>query len=64
VNKLSLQQRKHIADKLADTANLALGGLVFAQAAQGSISTLTMFGILVSIFFWSLSIKLLQGRKE
>lgn len=57
------KQRKHIADKLADAANLSLGALVFTQITQKGSLTIIVSGILISAFFWSLTIYLLQERK-
>ncbi len=61
MTKLNQKQRKHLADKLADTANLAIGGLVFVQISQANIINPTfLFGILSSLLLWSISVNLLQ----
>jgi hypothetical protein len=63
VKKLNFQQRTHIADKITDTANLALAGIVFAQISQEKINISLFGGILALLLLWSYSVYLLKERK-
>lgn len=59
---LTKDQRYFIADKLMDSANYALAGLVFTQLlAEGVDPLLLVLGLLLYFWCWSVSVRL---RKE
>jgi len=61
--RLSISQRSFIADKLMDSANYALAGLVFGQlVARESQPTLLVLGFLIYFLGWVTSVQL--RRKE
>lgn len=63
---LKTAQRTMFADKLPDTANLALGALVFGQfLAEGAFSTLVaLLGVGLWVFFVGCAAILVAGGAE
>ena len=63
--KLDSGQRSLVADKLMDSANYALAGLVFGQLITDRARPLLLIlGLLLYLFGWSIAIKLRKGVKE
>ena len=60
------EHRAMSADKLPDTANLALGALVFGQfLAEGAFSTLVaLLGVGLWVFFVGCAVILVAGGSE
>ena len=62
--RLSRIQRSFAADKLMDSANLALAGLVFGQIVGDSAHPfLLILGLLLYLWGWYLSLQLRKGAK-
>ncbi len=60
--KFDLTQRRFIANKLMDSANLALGGLVFGQLVTDKVQPLLLIlGLALYFWGWSIAVRL---RKE
>ena len=63
--KLDSGQWSLVADKLMDSANYALAGLVFGQLITDRARPLLLIlGLLLYLFGWSIAIKLRKGVKE
>ena len=60
--KIDKNQRAFVADKLMDSANYALAGLVFGQVIAREVQPLlVLLGILIYFFGWSITIQLKKG---
>lgn len=58
-------QRDLIADKLMDSANLALGALVFSQLIADKIHLFLLFlGMVMYLFGWISAIRLKKGGRR
>ena len=63
--KLNRTQRAFVADKLMDSANLALAGLVFGQLITDRIQPLLIaLGVALYFWGWSISVKLKEVKKN
>ena len=60
--KLRYAQRQHIADKLMDSANLGLGGLVFGQLIARTIDVVPLL-LGLSFYGWAWSVTLILKRE-
>jgi len=63
--ELDDQQRDRVADKLADAANIAVGGLVFGQsfAARSFSYALALLGISLWVMLMGWSVLLTRVRR-
>ena len=62
--KLRAKQRDLIAEKLMDSANLALGALVFSQMVSGNIQyVLLVLGLFLYFTGWFSAIRLKKGGR-
>ena len=62
--RLNESQRSFAADKLMDSANLALAGLVFGQMVADTAHPLLLtLGLLLYLWGWILSLQLRKGGK-
>jgi hypothetical protein len=60
--ELNTTQRDLIADKLMDSANLALAGLVFGQLVTDRIQPfLIVLGLSLYVGGWTISVRLKKG---
>ena len=60
--KLSQKQRNFLADKLMDTANFAVVGLVFGQMLLNAIRPVELiFGIVFYLWILNMSLSWLRG---
>jgi hypothetical protein len=63
--KLNRSQRAFVADKLMDSANLALAGLVFGQLVTDRIQPLLIvLGLALYFWGWSISVNLKEVKKK
>ena len=62
--RLANSQRRLIADKLMDSANLALAGLVFGQLVTETVDPLLlMLGLLLYGWGWATALQMRRGVK-
>jgi hypothetical protein len=62
---LNRSQRAFVADKLMDSANLALAGLVFGQLITDRIQPLLIaLGLALYFWGWSISVNLKEVKKK
>ena len=60
--RLDRGQRFFVADKLMDTANFAVGGLVFGQLVARQVDILVLIlGVTLYSWLWSISVRLKKG---
>lgn len=63
--QLNNGQRMLIADKLMDSANYALAGLVFGQLITERFNALLLFlGLVLYVWGWSVAIQLRGNKKR
>ena len=63
--KLTRSQSSFVADKLMDSANVALAGLVFGQLiSDNSQPLLVLLGILLYLWCWTVSVRLNKGVRQ
>ena len=63
--KFKKAQRDLIADKLLDSANLALGALVFSQLVSDKIHFFLLFlGLMMYLLGWYSAIQLKKGGRN
>jgi len=62
--RLNEVQRSFVADKLMDSANYALAGLVFGGLIARAIQPLLLvLGLLIYLFGWVTSLQLRKGAR-
>jgi hypothetical protein len=60
--RFSRSQRKFIAEKLMDSANYALAGLVFGQLVTDRVRLLLLIlGVAIYLLGWATAIRLRKG---
>jgi hypothetical protein len=63
--KLEKGQRKFVADKMMDSANVALAGLVIGQLVTDRVQPiLLLLGSLIYFGAWSLAIRMRKGVQD
>jgi hypothetical protein len=60
--RMDTPQRRFIADKLMDSANYALAGLVFGQLVTNRVQPLhLLLGGLLYLWGWTIAVRLTKG---
>ncbi len=65
MRRLSQYQRRLFGDKILDSANLALAGLVFGQWISGTVRReIMLMGLITYLLGWLMAARITKGVKD